>query len=231
MTKNKQPKVSRTILSNTSKSVFLGLSCLMLTTGCADSLTSYSGAEPQNRNLVEMVRVPYTIEFISDGSKITEVEVSKLNNFLATSNVTYGDEFSMDFPLDRNGNLSELDKERLSYMSNLLKDSGLYLSAILTPFGMEPSVNTGRLIISKYVVTTPDCGWNQPAYPNYNNAPTDNFGCATQANLGLMVANPRDLITGQEGSAPNAERTALAVQRYQNRVVTVSSASSTDVTN
>lgn len=228
MTKNKKQKISRTLISDTSKSVFLGLSCLMLTTGCADSLANYSGAEPQHRNLVEMVRVPYTIQFMSDDRKITEGEVSKLNNFLATSNVTYGDEFSMDFPLDRNGNLSELDKERLSYVSNLLKESGLYLSATLTPFGMEPSTNTGRLIISKYVVTTPDCGWSQPAYPNYNNAPTDNFGCSSQTNLGLMVANPRDLITGQEGGAPNAERTALAVQRYQNRVVTVSTVSSTD---
>jgi pilus assembly protein CpaD len=142
-----------------------------------------------------------------------------------TSNIRYGDEFSMDFPLDRNGNLSELDKNRLAYISNLLKDGGLYMSATVTPYGMEPSVNTGRLLISKYVVTPPSCNWSQPSYPNRENAPLANIGCSSQANLGLMVANPRDLIVGAEGGPPNAERAASAVERYQNRVVTVSTES------
>ena len=94
---------------------------------------------------------------------------------------------------------------------------------------MEPNANTGRLLISKYVVTPPVCGdWRQPSYPNYNNAPMSNLGCASQANLGLMVANPRDLITGQQGGAPNAERAASAIEHYQNTNVTVAPVSTTE---
>jgi len=211
-------------LSKTSKIALTGLSCIFLVTGCGNSISNYSGVEPQNRNEVEMVRIPYSVNFEDGATKLSNVEIARLNNFLATSNITYGNEFSMDFPLDRNGNISDIDSQRLTYMSDLLKDSGLYMSSTITPYGMEPRENTGRLIVSKYVVTLPECGWSQASYPNYDNAPTSNFGCASQANLGLMIANPKDLLTGQSDGKTNAERAAFAVERYQNTVTTVAPA-------
>ena len=212
-------------LKHASKSIIVGLSCVMLTAGCASNMANFTGAESQNRNIVEMVRIPYNIRFGDGVVEMNNDEITKLNNFLMTTNVSYGDEFSMDFPLDRNGNLTDLNKSRLAYVSNLLKESGLYLSAKITPYGMEPSEDFGRLLISKYVVTPPDCGdWTQKSNPNYGNSPISNIGCASQANLGLMVANPRDLIIGATGAPPNAERTAGAVERYQTRTITVAPA-------
>lgn len=229
MNNMKTLKISPMIVNNTRNSIIVALSCMIFATGCSNgNLSNYTGVEPQNRNEVEMVRIPYNIRYNAEEASISNAEIAKLNLFLSSSNIIYGDEFSMDFPLDRYGNLSELDGERLAYTSNLLKDSGLYLSATLTPYGMEPSPNTGRLLVSKYVVTIPDCGdWTQPSTPNYQNAPLANLGCASQANLGLMVANPRDLIIGAEGGAPNSERTAGAVERYQNRIVEVGTATAT----
>lgn len=207
------------------KSAFTGATCLLLVTGCAGNMTQYSGVEQQTRNEVEMVRIPYDIQFPANQVELSGREILKLNNFLSAADITYGDEFSMDFPLDRNGNLSELDQQRLNYMSNLLKDNGIYMAANVTPYGMEPTAGTGRLLVSKYVVTPPECGdWTQKSYPNYENAPTNNLGCATQANLGQMVANPRDLIVGAEGLPANAERSAGAVERYRSRTVVVETA-------
>ncbi len=212
-----------------AKTALVSLSCLAFTTGCTSSgLSNFTGVEAQNRNIVEMVRVPYNMSFNANEASLSEAEIVKLNQFLRTSNITYGDEFSMDFPLENDGSLSEIDSRRLMYISSLLKDSGLHMSEAITPYGMEPKNNTGRLLVSKYVVTPPECGdWRQPADPNYDNAPLSNLGCASQANLGLMVANPRDLITGQEGGKPNAERTARAVERYQSATVTVATETST----
>ena len=212
-------------LKQASKSILAVLSCVMLTAGCASNMANFTGVESQNRNIVKMVRIPYNIRFGDGVVEMNNDETAKLNNFLMTTNVSYGDEFSMDFPLDRNGNLTDLDKGRVTYVSNLLKESGLYLSAKITPYGMEPSEGFGRLLISKYVVTPPNCGdWTQRPNPNYGNASISNIGCASQANLGLMVANPRDLIIGATGAPPNAERTAGAVQRYQTRTITVAPA-------
>jgi len=222
MEKIMQQKFSGNFAKKVTKSVLLGASCILLTTGCASNMANFSGVEQQNRNQVEMVRIPYNIHFETDAATMSNDEVAKLNYFLRTANVSYGDEFSMDFPLDRSGNLTDLDQKRLAYVSNMLKDSGLYMSTNDTPYGMEPNSDSGRLLVSKYVVTPPECGnWSQKSHPNYENASLNNIGCASQANLGLMIANPRDLIIGAEGAAPNAERTAAAVERYQNRTITV----------
>lgn len=225
MTLVKPHKIYVPFIRNVTKSALIGLSCVMLTAGCASNMANYNGVELQNRNEVEMVRVPYSIHFGNEVPEMSDPEITKLNRFLATSNVAYGDEFSMDFPLDRNGNLSEIDQKRQQYVSDLLKNSGLYLSANVTPYGMEPSPNTSRLLISKYVVTPPECGdWTQNNYPNYENAPLNNLGCATQANLGRMVANPRDLVIGATGATSDAEQSASAVERYRTRTITVDAA-------
>ena len=166
----KPNKNSISFAINIVKPVLACLSLIMLTTGCASSMANYNGVEPQNRNEVEMVKVPYSIHFGNSAPEMSDTEIAKLNHFLATSNVAYGDEFSMDFPLDRNGYLSEIDQKRQKYVSDLLKDSGLYLSQNITPYGMEPSPNTGRLLITKYVVTPPKCAdWTQNDYPNHEN--------------------------------------------------------------
>lgn len=218
-------KINNNSFPSFMKSVFTGTACLALLAGCAGNMTQYTGVEQQKRNEVEMVRIPYSIQFPANQAELSGREILKLNNFLSAADVAYGDEFSMDFPIDRGGNLSELDQQRLDYMSNLLKESGLYLSANITPYGMEPTAGTGRLLVSKYVVTTPECGdWSQKAYPNYENAPLNNLGCANQANLGLMAANPRDMIVGSEGAPASAERSAGAVERYRSRTVVVETA-------
>lgn len=216
-------KISLNTFRKAARNLLVTSSCIAFMSACSTSGTSnFTGVEAQNRNTVEMVRIPMTLNFAAGEESISNNEIAKLNHFLMTTNIRYGDEFSMDFPLERDGSLSALNQKRLAYISNLLKDSGLQMSAIVTPYGTEPNPNSARLLVSKYVVTPPQCGdWTQPSTPNYNNAPLSNLGCATQANLGLMIANPRDLITGQEGMPPNAERAAKAIERYQNSYVTV----------
>ncbi len=229
MTKN----ISVDLFKNICKSALIGVTCIIMVAGCSNrSITSFTGVETNNRNEVEMVRIPYIINFVADSNDVNNVEIAKLHLFLNNSDVSYGDELSMDFPLMRNGELSDLNKERMTSISAILKNRGLYMASNVTPFGMEPDENTGRLLISKYVVTPPTCGnWSQPSYPNYNNAPMSVLGCASQANLGLMVANPRDLITGQKGGPANAERAAKAIENYQSTSVTVEPSSAASIGN
>lgn len=47
----------------------------------------------------------------------------------------------------------------------------------------------------QWVAVVPECGlWSDTAEDRYNNANTNTLGCATQRNIGMMVANPRDLL-------------------------------------
>ena len=51
------------------------------------------------------------------------------------------------------------------------------------------------LTIERYVVIPPSCGdFSQPIGDAQQAYAHSNYGCADTANLGLMVANPRDII-------------------------------------
>lgn len=209
----------KTIIRSSARLVSVVMAGLIVAS-CSGS-ANYADGEVQKRNLVQMVRMAFTISFAADSPSLSAEEIERLDIFMMRSNVSYGDELSMDFPLNRDGHLSEQDKKRMSFLSGLLKKRGLRLSAQVTPYGMSPAANQARFLISRYVVTPPQCGdWSQPSTANYSNTTLRNYGCAIQAQLGLMVANPRDLIIGVSSARTDTERAAGAVLTYRTSTAT-----------
>lgn len=190
------------------------LTCLVLAS-CSGA-ANFADGDNQKRNEVQMVKIPYMVTFDAESANLSGDSVARLDTFLMRSDVSYGDELSMDFPLNRDGDLSEISQKRMAFMSKHLKERGLHLSSEVTPYGMSPMANQARFLISRYVVTPPTCGnWSQPSTGNYGNAGLQEMGCANQANLGLMVANPRDLIVGAANGAPDTENSAKAVHTFR----------------
>ena len=67
----------------------------------------------------------------------------------------------------------------------------------------------------RYLVTLPACpNWSQYPASDFTNARSSNFGCATASNLGLMVANPADLVAGRELAHADGTPAVSAVTRY-----------------
>ncbi len=67
-----------------------------------------------------------------------------------------------------------------------------------------------------YVARPPQCGtWTTDISNNWDNAPSEHFGCATQRNLGAMVANPRDLIRLPDDLGRDGGRSSDVINKYQ----------------
>ena len=69
-----------------------------------------------------------------------------------------------------------------------------------------------RISYMRYVAEAPDCGqdWSENLARTYQNTPYPNFGCATQRNLAVMVANPADLL-GPRTMTPSAAQIAATI--------------------
>ncbi|VAV87091.1 hypothetical protein MNBD_ALPHA02-429 [hydrothermal vent metagenome] len=187
---------------------------------------NFSNGDSQKRNEVTMIKIPFMVAFEAGNTSLSNDAIRQLDMFIMRNNVSYGDELSMDFPLGRDGGLSDENQKRLTFLTGLLKTRGLHLAADVTPYGMSPAPDKARLLISRYLVTPPRCGdWSQPSTGNYGNMNLPDFGCSTQAALGLMVANPRDLITGTTGGAQDAEKAAKSVYNYRTKKPAKSSSS------
>lgn len=183
---------------------------------CMPQQSQWAGNETAMRNTVELVRVPHEVRFRDGSEALGDDEAARLDAFLARLDAARGDRIFIDLPEDEDGLVSEADQNRAAAVVTALTDHGHDVYAAPLPFGAVPEVGTVRVVVERYVVTPPTCpDWRQPSWPNYENAPSSNMGCANVSALGLMVANPRDLIEGRELGVQDAGVAAAAIRRYR----------------
>lgn len=203
-------------IMNYISGVASALACIVLV-GC-NGAANFAEGDNHLRNEVQMIKMPFMVTFKTGSADLSDEGAERLDIFMMKSNVSYSDELSMDFPLNRDGDLSVLNQKRLTFISSHLKKRGLRLSPEVTPYGMSPGSNEARFLISRYIVTPPVCGdWSIPSTDNDGNTSLSELGCSNQANLGLMVANPRDLITGDALGVPDTESAAKAIMVYRTK--------------
>jgi pilus assembly protein CpaD len=80
-----------------------------------------------------------------------------------------------------------------------------------------------RVSFMRYVAEAPECGrWPTNLASEPNNLPYPNFGCATQRNFAMQVANPADLLGPRGETARPGERRAVVWDKYTKGESTIS---------
>lgn len=80
-----------------------------------------------------------------------------------------------------------------------------------------------RISYARFVAEGPDCGdWSTNLAEDPRNVPYPNFGCATQRNLAVQVANPADLLGPRTQEPGSAERRDTVFDKYVKGDTTVS---------
>jgi pilus assembly protein CpaD len=98
--------------------------------------------------------------------------------------------------------------------------TGAYGEAIPAAAGSDPDAwrqnRRVEVVLERYLVTLPACpDWSRQSGTDFANLPHSNFGCATETNLGLMVAEPRDLVHGRPLAPADGIHQAEGVVRYR----------------
>ena len=183
--------------------------CLGLS-ACLPPKAMWSDNDTVKRNVVALHHITHDLKFAGDATGLTDAQVAELDRFLANSMVGYGDEFSIETPSN------DVSADRRVALSSYLKGRGLVVSSVPVAYGGPLPADSVRLILNRYAVTPPPCpDWRKPATTDFNNQTSSNFGCATETNLGLMVANPRDLANGRNLGPADAENAAKSVENYR----------------
>jgi len=178
-----------TAIKQLLKPAFLGLGLL---TVAACQHTDVGTAMPhQNvmRNTVQMVRLPLEIKSEADGTDtLSSVTVASIHGFLNSVEAGYGDVIMLDAP--------NASPERIKEVEMLVQRTGIPYGGT-SALGLKPSDGSVMLYVERYVVTTPNCNyWPEETSTQQKNNDSSFHGCATTINLGLMIADPRDLIAG-----------------------------------
>jgi pilus assembly protein CpaD len=102
--------------------------------------------------------------------------------------------------------------------ANRVSAQGVERSKILISVDETPARDMPEIIISyiRYAALPTACGdWSSNLGHTAANHTSPNFGCATQANLAAMVADPRDLVTPAGSGPSDAGRALMVLDKYR----------------
>jgi pilus assembly protein CpaD len=190
---------------------------LALLAGCTASPTveyQPAVAEATKTNDVAFSRIAHTVHFAPGNAALTSAEAARLARFLEEADVYRGDHVFLDPTPD-----DPLSQKRQAAIRRALAKRGVLMSSSAAVPGAGERLALGdemTIELERYVVTPPNCpDWSKPSGGDPTNSVSSNFGCADVTNLGLMVANPRDLLVGRQPGPASAEPALGAIQNYR----------------
>lgn len=138
-------------------------------------------------------RTDYVFDAASGGYGLAPGEAARLAGWMASLRVGYGDTIAVDDPTGAGGARGEV-AAAAAQRGLLLADDAPVTAGPVTP-------GTVRVIVSRARAGVPSCPDHSLEYePNLDARTSSNFGCAINANLAAMIANPLDLVRGQPGA-------------------------------
>jgi pilus assembly protein CpaD len=194
--------------------------------GCTPPTAEWSdlGTIP-NKLRVDYVRFQHATAFAPGSAKLADGEAQSLAAFLDQAEVTPDDHVYFEVAHD-----DGLSASRISELSHEMSQRGIGATT-LPASPSEVAADHMIVLVERYVVTPPNCpNWTKPAYGDHSNTMPSNFGCADATNLGLMVADPRDLVIGRSPGPPQGDPALAGYDRYvagKPKVPVATSASST----
>ncbi len=174
------------------------LSLLGLTACQHTSVGTPSYTDTVTRNTVQMVRLSHEIKAEEDSTDTPSSGTYRaIDAFLMGIDAGYGDVMILD--------TNEVSLVRLRAIEDHIRQRGFVYGGIQS-LGETPKDGAIILYVERHVAQTPVCGnWPAEVSNNQRNNTSPYLGCSNTANLGLMIANPRDLVAGQfEGNSTGA---------------------------
>ena len=196
-------------------------------TGCFFQTAQWSAAESPKNNTVELVKFEFDVNFGNAGARLNAQERDRLTKFMERVRVGNKDDVLI-------GTIGRKDTARDNTLASrrinavMAHVRSLRLRPELLPPGPSNRAWDGRvkIMVGRYVVSTPNCpDWTKPGESDWTNRTSSNLGCANAVNLGLMVADPGDLIRSRPITPGDGQRGAEQVQKYRTGKTATSSAS------
>ena len=159
------------------------------------------------------MREAHDVRFDPGKDSLSAAERDNLAAFLASEDVGHYDEITLSAGAGGGAKEQTLAARRAANIAEFLR--GQHLKAAIATGASAPA-DSVTVTVGRYVVIPPHCpDWRKPSDDDPANSPSSNLGCATTTNLGLMVADPHDLVSGKDLAPTDAEHGAAGVQRYR----------------
>jgi pilus assembly protein CpaD len=177
------PKITRTAR------VALALSLGMAVAGCFGGIPTNRQLESVHQPIVS--RTNYALDVTAGPGGLSYAEQRRVADWFAAMNLRYGDRITIDDPMQ-----NEATRQSVAALADRY---GIQLGGDAPVLPGHVNAGAARIVITRAKAEVPGCpDWSAKNDGNFHNATSTNYGCATNANLAAMVANPEHLLKGAE---------------------------------
>ena len=183
-------------------------------------LEDWSDVHKRREPRASLTQYRHDIGFAAGEAGLPAAEGQRLDAFIARMDVGRSDRVYLLTGAPAGVDAVEarqLGQRRIDTLVTFLALHDITPSPLYSDFGVQqPEGDRISIVVRRYVVTLPACpDWTGQPGNNFNNQVISNFGCATATNLGMMVADPADLVIGQQPGLSDGEAVARSMERYR----------------
>lgn len=197
--------------------IFFAILLLSLA-ACAREEAAWTAVEAPNRLQVDWRSETFVASFPAGAAELRADERAKLARFLDASLRTGDERITLSPPPDAD---SALAGRRIEHLRQIVASLAPRRPVNVAPIADSRLVaGSALVVVGRYIVSTPTCpNWRKPSGADFANQRSSNLGCANETNLGLMVADPGDLVVGRELDRAEGEAMVHGVRRYRENKV------------
>lgn len=198
------------------------LGAMVALSGCADwerhiqsKLPEPTPAFADKQIMVAPTRSVHEVSYAGRAVDVSPDELAYLQNFLNNVASERGVTVMVAQPDRQAGRLA---RQRVVALTATIKELGF---PVATFQAGEASPDKVSVAVDHLIAIAPKCpDWAFHKYETYSSQNSPNFACADRSNLAAMIANPRDLVTGQVPPAPMGPAALEGDIRYRNGAIT-----------
>jgi len=138
-------------------------------------------------------RTDYVFDAQSTTAGLAPGETERVAGWLASMRLHYGDQISVDDP-------NPYDSRARAQIAAIVSSYGMRLADRAPITNAPMAAGMVRVVVSRSIATVPGCpDFTRSGSSEFQGSTTSNFGCASNASLAAMIADPLDLVRGQTG--------------------------------
>lgn len=190
---------------------------------CAPEVSKWTPAESPKKNIINRAVFTHTVDYPAHSESMKHEEKRALHQFLKRYILKPS---SVNVTIDEYGGhsdkrIKDIERELVLFgiSHHLIKIDSMRDSAHSHKSCGLKNERAGsgvELIFERYVVIPPSCSdFSQPIGNAAQEHNTSNFGCSDTANLGMMVANAKDLVDGRALDASDGPVIVAGIERYR----------------
>ena len=156
----------------------------------------------------------YVLDLSAGNGGLSSTEQARLSGWVDALELGYGDRVAIDDPGYSTSPVAKAAVEAIVARYGLLISDTAPITDGYVPAGLM------RVVVSRTSASVPGCpDFSHRSHTDFQVRTSENYGCGTNSTMAAMIADPEDLVRGQNKAGEDQAQASKAIRSYRDKKV------------